>query len=251
MNHVYEFFDRTVVDPLWKGSWSALLNKSPRQRWLHSTTYEEDGYYGNSLRELLMFCANSGLSPKQIENILRTRKVAETMRRCGSQFFAMSELMHNALPNANQHIVSTEVHDVTGLMTVAVQACLSNRISPATLWSVYKLHSVGRKGSWQGPELSNGVKRPLPWHRLWDPIYDWQGKQFKHDEWSNCLGIVDTRRFVSFVLHAHSENWPAAAPNSKGKTEVRYRDEPNCVRLARSMLKVKQFTRPSVFRTWS
>jgi hypothetical protein len=252
MNHVYEFFDRAAVDRLWKVSWSTLAKRSPERRWLHSTKNQEDGYYGSSLRELLMFCVDPQQSPGQIENILRARNVTETIRCCSPQFFAMSELMHRALPHSNLHIVPVEVHNVTGLLTVAEQAFISKRISLATLWSVYKLHSIGREEGWQGSELSESVKRLLPWRRLWEPIYDWQGKQFKDDEWSNCLGIADTRRFVSFVLQAYSENWPAAPkPNSNGKIEVCFRDEPNCARLASSLVRVKKLTRPSVFRTWS
>jgi len=89
----------------------------------------------------------------------------------------------------------------------------------------------------------------LPWDRIWNPIYKWQKKQSENEEWANCLGVSDTRRFISFVLEAHQGNW-ATHDLQTGGTH-RFKDDPDCVTLARTVKKLKKFKRPSVSRRFS
>ena len=103
MNHTFEFFDRAAVDHLWNISWRTLIRRNPQNAWLQSAERVEVGTYdGKSLRGLLTFCIQQ--SPKRIETILETRKVADTLKKCTGQFFAMSELMTNALPHSDNFL---------------------------------------------------------------------------------------------------------------------------------------------------
>ncbi len=253
MDHTFEFFDRAAVDHLWNISWKTLLKRNPQNAWLQSTEPMEEGSYDyKSLRELLAFGIQR--SPERIETILETKKVSETMRSCNLQFFTMSELMTNALPHSEKFIEWVEIHDVIPLMSIAWGAFLSGRISPPILWSVFKLNSVTpadfADDSQEAPEW---VRALLPWHRLWEPIYSWQGKDpFRHEEWTNCLGLADTRRFISFVRRANKENWAAESLNagSKDAVPVRFRDDLDCVRLSKCMRKVGRMKKPCVHRMW-
>jgi hypothetical protein len=252
MNHYFEFFDRAAVDHLWNITWRTLIRRNPQIAWLQSTERVEVGSYdGKSLRELLTFCIQQ--SPKRIETILETRKVADTLRRCSGQFFAMSELMNNALDHSGKFIAWVEIRDVYPLIWIAWEAFLSGRISSATLWSVFKLNSVSPTDLSDDSQVApRWVRALLPWHRLWDPIYSWQGKRFREDEWSNCLGLADTRRFISFVQRANKENWATEPPNTRSKAAgtLRFRDDPNCIRLFKCMQKVRQLKSPCVTRMW-
>lgn len=249
MNHTFEFFDRAAVDHLWNISWRTLIRRNPQNAWLQSTECANDlSYDGKSLRELLTFGIQR--SPRRIETILETKKVSDTLRSCNLQFFTMSELMTNALPHSEKFIEYVEIHEVLPLISIAWEAFLSGRISPATLWSVFKLNSVKPADLSDGSQAApRWVKDLLPWHRLWEPIYSWQGKDpFKHEESTNCLGLVDTRRFVSFMQIANQENW--ATEFLKAAGTLRFRDDPNCVRLSKCMRKVGKMKSPCVHRMW-
>jgi hypothetical protein len=126
-------------------------------------------YDGKSLRGLLTFCIQQ--SPKRIETILETRKVADTLKKCIGQFFAMSELMTNGPPHSNKFIEYVEIHEVLPLISIAWDAFLSGRISRAVLWSVFKLHSLKPTGISDDSQVAPKWARTLlPWHRLWDPV---------------------------------------------------------------------------------
>jgi hypothetical protein len=207
MNHTFEFFDRAAVDHLWNISWRTLIRRNPQNAWLQSAERVEVGTYdGKSLRGLLTFCIQQ--SPKRIETILETRKVADTLKKCTGQFFAMSELMTNALPHSDKFIEYVEIHEVLPLISIAWDAFLLGRISPAILWSVFKLHSLKPTDPSDDSQVAPKWARTLlPWHRLWDPIYSWQGNNwFRGEQSTNCLGVAGTRRFITFVLRADKEN---------------------------------------------
>src|ERR1035441_3002123 len=253
MNHTFEFFDRVAVDHLWNISWKTLIKRNPQNAWLQSREPMEEGSYSfKSLRELLTFGIQR--SPRRIETILKTRKVSDTIRSCNLQFFTMSELMTNALPHSEKFIEWVEIHHVLPLISIAWDAFLSGRISPATLWSVFKLNSVKPTDLSDDSQAAPGwVRALLPWHRLWEPIYSWQGNSpFKHEELTNCLGLADTRRFISFVRRANKENWATESLNAKSKAAgtLRFRDDPDCVRLFKCMRKVGRMKRPCVHRMW-
>jgi hypothetical protein len=253
MNHTFEFFDRAAVDHLWNITWKTLIRRNPQNAWLQSTESVEVGSYdGKSLRGLLTFGVQR--SPKRIETILKTRKVSDTIRRCYSQFFTMSELMTNALPHSERFIEWVEIHQTLPLISIALEAFLSGRISTATLWSVFKLNSVKPTDlSDDSQAAQRWFRSLLPWHRFWEPIYSWQGEaSFRHEESTNCLGLADTRRFISFLRRANKENWATECPNatSKAAGRLRFRDDPDCLRLSKCMQKVGRMKKPCVHRMW-
>jgi hypothetical protein len=253
MNHTFEFFDRAAVDHLWNISWKTLLKRNPQNAWLQSTEPVVEGSYGGkNLRELLTFGIQQ--SPKRIETILKTRKVSDTIRRCYLQFFTMSELMINALPHSKRFIEYVEIQYTNPLISIAWEAFISGRISTATLWSVFKLNSVKPTDLSDDSRAAQGWFRALlPWHRMWEPIYSWQGEApFKHEESTNCLGLADTRRFISFVRRANKENWATACLNttSAAAGTLQFKDDLDCVRLSKCMRKVGQMKKPCVHRMW-
>ncbi len=253
MHHTFEFFDRAAVDHLWNISWKTLLKRNPKNAWLQSSESREDGAYdGKSLRALLTSYIQQ--SPKRIERILETKKVADTLRLCGSQFFAISELMTNAVDHSGKFIVYVEIKEVIPLISIAWDAFLLGRISPAVLWSVFKLHSIKPTDLLDDSQVAPKWARTLlPWHRLWDPIYSWQGNNwFRGEQSTNCLGVAGTRRFITFVLRAEKENWATDLPGTPWRPAgtVRFRDEPNCIRLAKCVQKARKMKSPSVHRMW-
>jgi hypothetical protein len=166
----------------------------------------------------------------------------------------MSELMHHYVKPNDKCVVGVEIGDVSGPIAVAAQAFLDNSIGSRTLWAVLKLHSANPK-EWL--KLTTVERRKIeaavPWQQMWKPIYRWQGENIvKDDEWTNCLGISDSRLFGRFVLRAYSEKWPAAAlATYPEKRRRHFHDFADCVTLARFVeSKVVTFDRPSVVRTW-
>jgi len=253
MNHTFEFFDRAADDHLWNISWRTLIRRNPQNAWLQSAERVEVGTYdGKSLRGLLTFCIQQ--SPKRIETILETRKVADTLKKCTGQFFAMSELMTNALPHSDKFIEYVEIHEVLPLISIAWDAFLLGRISPAILWSVFKLHSLKPTDPSDDSQVAPKWARTLlPWHRLWDPIYSWQGNNwFRGEQSTNCLGVAGTRRFITFVLRADKENWTTELQKTplRPAGTLRFRDDPNCIQLAKCIRKTRKMKSPCVHRMW-
>jgi len=255
MNHYYEFFDRTVVDHFWRLSWKSVM-KRYRGPWFSSGGPQETGVYsGESLRQLLNFSLKPTPTVQQLERMLATVAVSATVRRCHPQFWAMDEIMRKVLSRPENSLVSVELDDISGLISVAARAFLDRRITAATLWTVAKLHSV-KFDDWAqlDSKQSKAINSALPWHRMWQPIYSWQDKHAcADDEWTNCLGVDNTRRFVRFVMDAYRGNWTAApiAERSKAHKSGRFRDFSDCVILAKSMDRnLAKLRRPCVYRAW-
>jgi hypothetical protein len=255
MNHHYEFFDRTVIDHFWRLSWKTLMKRN-RGHWFSSGGQEEAGAYsGESLRQLLTFSHEPTPNAKQLERMLATLTVSATVRRCHPQFWAMDEIMRRVLSRPEDSIFSVELDDISGLISVAARAFLDRRITAPTLWTVAKLHSA-KFDEWLRLDSteSKPIDSALPWHRMWQPIYSWQDKSAcADDEWTNCLGVADTRRFAHFVMDAHRENWLAAplAESSEAPKSGRFRDFPDCVILAKSVnRRLAKLQRPCVYRVW-
>ena len=166
----------------------------------------------------------------------------------------MGEIMCQGLDRHGKSRFGLEVADISGLLAVAVRAFIEERIKPATLWSVAKLHSSDFR-DWVklGSNEAKVIDRALPWHLMWQPIYQWQGQgAARSDEWTNCLGVSDTRRFLGFVGKAYRENWPASPlPDSEQEQKKSFCDFPDCVVLARSIKrKIHRLERPCVYRMW-
>lgn len=253
MEHCYEFFDRAAVDCLWHLPWTTILRRH-RSDWFHSREREPGVYGGTSLRELLAFAVDPEPSDREIDRILARLTVSETIRRCGSQFWTMDELIHRLLRKPEKAVFSAELGDISGLIAVATRGFLDGRIRTTALWSVAKLHN-----SWLSdwlrlsPEQVETVNAALPWQRMNEPIYDWQGEEAcTNGEWANCLGVTLTRRFSHFVVTAYRENWPAASlKEDKKRTARRFGSFPDCVSLAKAIeLRFSGLRRPCVTRAW-
>ena len=254
MYHYYEFFDRTVVDHFWRLSWKTVM-KRHRSHWFSSGGPKEPGVYGGeSLRELLAFSVEPTPTGKQLDRMLATLTVSATVRRCHPQFWAMDEIMRQVLRHPEDSIVSAELRDISGLIAVAARAFLDRRITAATLWTVAKLHSA-KFDDWLrlDSKQSKAIDSALPWRRMWQPIYSWQDRRAcTDDEWTNCLGVADTRRFARFVMDAYRANWGAAPLAQSGaQSSGRFRDFSDCVSLAKSMSRqLAKQRRPCVYRVW-
>jgi hypothetical protein len=255
MNHYYEFFDRAAVDRLWLCSWKTVMKRN-RSRWFNSTGLNREGYDGESLRELLAFSVEPQPSDKQVERMLASLTVSATVRRCHPQFWVMDEIMRQVLSHPAHSIFSVELSDISGLIAVASRAFLDRRIGTATLWTVAKLHSSKLSDRLRlDSKQAKSIESALPWRRMWEPIYSWQNERACiDDEWTNCLGVSDTRRFADFVMSAHRENWSAVPldEESHERREVRrFRDFADCVVLARVLRrKLASLRRPCVYRMW-
>ena len=212
-------------------------------------------YNGESLRQLLAFSLEPTPTVKQLERILATFTVSATVRRCHPQFWAMDEIMRQVLDRPEDAIISLELDDISGLISVAARAFLDRKITASTLWAVAKLHSA-KFDNWLqlDSKQSKCIDSALPWHRMWQPIYSWQDKRAcTDDEWTNCLGVADTRRFTRFVMDASRGNWAAAplAERSRAQSPGRFRDFSDCVVLAKSIdRKLAKLRRPCVYRVW-
>jgi hypothetical protein len=243
------------MDHVWRLSWKTVMKRN-RGHWFSSGGHEEAGAYsGESLRQLLALSHEPTPNAKQLERMLATLTVSATVRRCHPQFWTMDEIMRRVLSRPDNSIFSIEVDDISGLISVAARAFLDRRITAPTLWTVAKLHSA-QFAEWVRLDSteSKRIDSALPWHRMWQPIYSWQDKRAcADDEWTNCLGVDDTRRFARFVMDAYRGNWTAApiAERPKAHKSGRFRDFSDCVILANSMDRnLAKLRRPCVYRAW-
>lgn len=253
VEHVYDFFDRSVVDPLWGLSWASVLEQH-HSRWFHSKKMERGGYFETSLRELIAFAVDPEPSDREIEDILSRMTVRQTIRRSNPQFWVMNVLTNELVHKPKAALFSVELEDVSGLIAVATRAFLERRITATTLWSVAKLHSSSLT-EWLrlDREQVKAVDAALPWDHMNDPIYPWQGQEAcTQGEWTNCLGVALTRRFAGFVVNAHRQNWPAAPLKGDARRVARrFADFPDCVHLATELeRRFAALERPSVARMW-
>lgn len=259
MEHDYEFFDRKIYDPIWQLSWREFASRYGT-RWALNQNYSPGTYTGKSLRELIAFSVDPEPSKERIEEILQDRTVRWTLRRSSPQLFTMSCIMWDGLPQFRKATVHVSTcSQIDCLLAAAADAYLARRINAATLRATLKLHSVEDLGEFL--RLSRHEKLELkslaPIKAMWKPIYSWQGDACLADEqWANCLGIADTKRFIDFVQRAWNGNWPA--PRIKeglvadGHQHPHFRDFEFSGQLAKPLLRQIQFLRnPSVFRRWN
>ena len=149
------------------------------------------------------------------------------------------------------------------LIAVALEAHLRGRVHQSALWPTFKLHSIEDPKGWL--RLSSGERRTIKAvvssRRMLEPIYRWQGEGgfLDGEQWANCLGIADTRRFVALILRAWKENWPVprlgeldriSLPPSQAEPP-RFRDFELSKLFVRPLTnKVSRFDRPCVFFEW-
>jgi hypothetical protein len=258
MYHDYTFFDRAVVDPLWKLSWKTVIRRNLGSRQLSSRKKRDEWYDG--LIDIITNALPSEPPRKQVEKLLAKDTVKRTVLRSDSQMFDMGEIMSHVV--GRNAIYGVQHRDISGILAVAAQAFLDNRINAATLWSVAKLHRSDGVG-WVTLSKSQQHKiesSNLPWNLTFTPIYNWQGKAafLGGENWIGCLGVAETRRFIAFVLKANRENWVAAPLRPtpfdkrirKAAPTLRFRSFDENLALATTAQAAQSFERPSVFRTW-
>jgi hypothetical protein len=219
--YYYQFFDRIAFDRLCRLSWREFLQRWGSIPWAKPAAPTGDG--GGSLRDFVAFFVEPEPSPEQVEAILARKTIRWTIQHSTPQFAAMAELMGN-VPSFSKHhpwVGYFKRSDFAVLIAAMVDRYLSGRISRAMLWPVFKVHNVADVSGWlrlsraERAELKNAIFE----ERLWRPIYRWQGPGFLiGEEWANCLGVADTRRLLSVLDQAWSENW--AVPRLKDPSDV-------------------------------
>ena len=103
------------------------------------------------------------------------------------------------------------------------------------------------------------LKESISTTNLWKPIYLWQGKRACVDEeWTNCLAIEGTRRFMNFIRRAWDENWPVMGlieppegiVQPRAGRDLHCRDFIQFRELRKAVSKVQSFEKPYVYRQW-
>jgi len=261
MEFFYHFFDRTACDQLWKTSWKEYLRRWGRTRWARAEPTREGT---ESLRDMISFHIDPEPTAEEVERILAHETIQQTVKRSSPQFGPMSELMSNT-PAFRKHsqCIFFKGDYFAILIAVAFEAYLRGRAPQSALWPVFKLHSIEDPRGWL--RLSSGerktIKAVVSSHWMLEPIYRWQGEGgfLDGEQWSNCLGVADTRRFVALILRAWKENWPVprlgeldriSLPPSQAEPP-QFRDfELSKLFVGPLTNKVSQFDRPCVFFEW-
>lgn len=258
-DHYYEFFDREFFDPIWALSWPEFRRKY-KSRWAISRKYERGLYNETSLRELISFSVVPEPSPADLEEILEKWTVKRTVRNSKPQFWFMADLIANVPGSQNCSVDEIASEDVAVLISAAVSGYLAGRISSLDLRAVLKVHGCGSPREWI--KLSTKQRKLLGTTtegiNYRQPLYPWQGEAACGDDsWTNCLGIRDTRRFLSFINSAWRENWPLLPLKDpteeqleRPDVELRFQDYSISRELASTAEIVAEFRRPVVFRQW-
>ena len=209
MRHYYEFFDRTVFDPVWSLTWRDF-QRQQGSLWAKSKAYKRGCYDGLSLRELICFYIDPEPTPETLEEIIKGRTVQWTVQHSSPQFSFLSELMSHVRGHRSGHYSVSEIQDLGPLISAATHAYFTNEVASPVLLAVLKLHSCTDPGEWVHlpRNRSRTLKELISTTNLWKPIYWWQGKRACVDEeWTNCLAIEGTRRFINFITRAWDENF--------------------------------------------
>jgi hypothetical protein len=256
MRHYYDFFDRAFFDPVWRLSWREF-QRQHGSRWAANLNYEPGEYSGRSLRELICFSMDPVLSPERLEDILARRTVQWTVRHSGSQYFFLSELMRKVSGYRANLCSAFDFRDISVVISAAVGGYLAGRLPSSDLLAVLKLHGCADPGEWV--KLPAGQRKKLvaltSGVDFLKPTYAWQGKDACLDtEWTNCLGLRDTQRFLAFIARAWRENWPLLELDDQSPMEPlrdkepRFRNLPIARDLKKAQAKASRFKRPNVFR---
>jgi hypothetical protein len=112
-------------------------------------------------------------------------------------------------PGGEAKGVTTLSYPEAGFAAVAFEAYLRGRFPQSALWPLFKSHNIADPSDWlrlfsRGRRTIEAVVSP---RRMWEPIYRWQGEGgfLVGEQWSNCVGIADTRRLVALIMRAWSE----------------------------------------------
>jgi hypothetical protein len=261
MQFFYHFFDRNACDQLWRSSWKEYLSRWGKTRWAKGPFTGEST---ESLRDMISFHIDPQPTAGDVERILAHETIRQTVRRSSPQFGPMSQLLSKT-PGFRKYseCIFFKGDYFAVLMAAGFEAYLQGRVSQSDLWPVFKLHSIEDPRGWL--RISSGerktIKAVVSSRRMLGPIYRWQGEGgfLVGDQWSNCLGVADTRRFVALILRAWKENWSVprlrkvdriSTPPS-GAEPPPFRDfELSKYFVEPLAKKVSHFERPCVFFEW-
>lgn len=191
MDIYYTFFDHEAFDPVWRMTWLEFLRKYRPNR--------------STVEELLEFAWDGEIEERGLDK-LDGKTLKWTLARSSPQFFVMSEIMEMC-PRFRKHRVHVQVRymgDGEGLIGAGIERWVQKKTSSRTLAALMKVHAIDKPSDTfeLPPRVASRVDRLVSAKQLEKPIYAWQGSAF------NCLGIADTRRFISFLRRAWEEDWP-------------------------------------------
>jgi len=175
----------------------------------------------------------------------------------------MSELIFNT-PAFRRHAQSITYKGdyFVVLMAAAAEAYLRGWIPKTMLWPFFKLHATEDPSEHLelSPRDHRALKVALSGRTMWVPIYRWQGDTYlEGEQWANCLGVADTKRFVAVVERAWREDWPVPRLGELSRIEIpslksgspRFRDCGIWEAFARPVIRrVTRFERACVFFEW-
>ena len=200
MLHFYEFFDAERFDAIWTLSWSEFQRKY-RSRWATKKSYDDSGYFDNSLRELICFCVEPQPDAEALESILAQRTVQWTIRHSTPQFYFMYELMSH-IPGSSESVgyaIDITDDDVSVLISAALGGYIAGKLADAALLAVLKLHSCSDPEEWVVLSRAERaqVAALIAGMDMLKPVYVWQGRGACRDD----EGQTPRSRLRNAALH--------------------------------------------------
>jgi hypothetical protein len=251
MDHYYTVFDKVFFDPVWKLSWREFL-RGNRTRWATDKELLADGDTGRSLRELIRFVVDPEPDRVEIERVLASERLRETIKKSSPQLMLMDELLRHVRGGADHFISSDPVETPAALIGAAAKAFLDGRTTARTLAAVTSLHPI------DPTEWIDLTKKEVARLRAISaesrPPYAWQAPYaFEDEEWAGALSVADTRRFITVVMRAWDENWPVptVADDIPARPAGRFRDFDEARDLRKVARRAVVFRKPCAFHRWS
>ena len=203
----YTFYEYDVLDSLARMTWKEFFRKHPKMRKIISQEVE-DSYHPEEFNG----CKTTSL---RLNDILNTKTLAWTLRRCDSQFYTMSLILESVPELRTLNIQTYSVADSEALVAAGIDCWARGIVREATLRAILKLHDFNQ-GRLHLLKLPKRILEKLEqfswWHLQSKPLFSWQGTRWQSENYDyfvdNCLRVADTRRFVKFLELAWQENQP-------------------------------------------
>lgn len=206
----YTFFDRAVIDPVWRSPWKDFFQRHPRSR-AEISELIEFGYNPEGV-------GGRGPSDEELAEVFETKTVAWTLRRSTPQFSVMSDIMW-LIPKLRRHSLDVSTgynEDCFALVAAGIDGWVRRTVRDRTLLAILKLHNFEQLSHWLDlpKRIVTQVKRLVSPRMRSKPLYAWQGSEacryspfgVSDYERDNCLNLADTRRFLTFLERAWEEN---------------------------------------------
>ncbi len=205
----YTFYEFDVLESLARLTWKGFFRKHPKMRKMISQEVE-NSYHPEEFNG----CKPTSLS---LSDILNTKTLAWTLRRCDSQFYTMSWILECVPELRTLNIQTYSVADSEALVAAGIDCWARGIVREATLRAILKLHDFNQ-GCLHVLNLPKKILAKLEqfswWHLQSKPLFSWQGARWQSENYGyfvdNCLRVADTRRFVKFLELAWQENQPVS-----------------------------------------